>query len=228
MNEGNGDGDKRGSTAKDQNLLDKVNKESATQGNPKVDLDQPSSSHPSTYAKVANLDREKAKVNFWSLEYGVGTVEADLFIPMASVQEGHGSFARALIWLDFKCWLKDILVIAIPKLDGPGYKTETIHPKAGKQKDVQDDGSQSVKQKTSKCGNCSPFVQIFAQGIRTSLVDPSLEIDQYAVSGDVGYGAFGDFLEHRYTVSSLIDTAYRMSESVIFRCLRLSSRMRAF
>ncbi|GKE33885.1 zinc knuckle CX2CX4HX4C containing protein, partial [Tanacetum coccineum] len=75
---------------------DKVNKESATQGNPKVDLDQPSSSHPSTYAKVANLDREKAKVNFWSLEYEVGTVEADLFIPMASVQEVSDRFTNSL------------------------------------------------------------------------------------------------------------------------------------
>ncbi|GKD60764.1 zinc knuckle CX2CX4HX4C containing protein [Tanacetum coccineum] len=105
---------------------------------------------------------------------------------MCMESSGRGSFARALIELDATCGLKDMLVVAIPKSEGSGYRMETIRVayeckpprcneckifghsckycpkktstsdsqlKAGKQKDVQDNGFQSVKRKTSKCGN---------------------------------------------------------------------------
>ncbi|GKA27667.1 zinc knuckle CX2CX4HX4C containing protein [Tanacetum coccineum] len=34
---------------------------------------------------------------------------------------GHGSFARVLIELDATCGLKDMLVVAIPKMEGSGF-----------------------------------------------------------------------------------------------------------
>ncbi|GJY85492.1 hypothetical protein Tco_0499518 [Tanacetum coccineum] len=66
-----------------------------------------------------------------------------------------------------------------------------------------------------------------------------LEYGRYGVSKvlDTAYRGFlGDLVpswylvkrRHRYTVSSLMDTAYWMSESFFFIFLRLSSRMRAF
>ncbi|GJY03204.1 putative reverse transcriptase domain-containing protein [Tanacetum coccineum] len=49
---------------------------------------------------------------------------------------GRGSFARALIELDATCGLKDMLVVAIPKSEGSGYRMETIchTPKISQQK----------------------------------------------------------------------------------------------
>nr|GEY42729.1 hypothetical protein [Tanacetum cinerariifolium] len=67
--------------------VDKVNEENATQGSPKASSDQPSSCHFFTYANVVNSDQMKTKVNFRLLESDVGNVEANLVIPMASVQE---------------------------------------------------------------------------------------------------------------------------------------------
>ncbi|GJZ60777.1 zinc knuckle CX2CX4HX4C containing protein [Tanacetum coccineum] len=70
-----------------------------------------------------------------------------VWVKLHNVPMGRGSFARALIELDATCGLKDMLVVVIPKL---GSKA---HSKDGKQKDVWDDGFQSVKRKTSKDGN---------------------------------------------------------------------------
>ncbi|GKA74142.1 hypothetical protein Tco_0780444 [Tanacetum coccineum] len=92
----------------------------------RIDADKANSSNHFTYANLFKSDRVKTKVNFWSLESDVGSVEADLITPMASVQEVSDSFA--------------ILY------------TDTLLPKVGKQKDVEDDGFQGMKGKASKGG----------------------------------------------------------------------------
>nr|GEW26081.1 hypothetical protein [Tanacetum cinerariifolium] len=172
--------------------------------------DQPSSCHFFTYANVVNSDQMKTKVNFRLLESDVGNVEANLVIPMASVQEVNASvyirierFAGKWAIYDSECpyyfeemppdanqtkedLTKDMLVVAIPKLECSRYSmkiirmkyewkpnisdeckvfghscdncaikrsTSNIKPKDGKQKDIEDDGFQSVKRKTSKDGN---------------------------------------------------------------------------
>ncbi|GKD30039.1 hypothetical protein Tco_1240817 [Tanacetum coccineum] len=85
-------------------------------------------SNATPYVRAGVHDRVKNKVNFQALEYDVGNVEADLIIPIAS---GRNSFARSLIELEATCGLKD----------------NDKKPKAAKQKDVKDDGFQSVKWK---------------------------------------------------------------------------------
>ncbi|GJX56600.1 phosphonates import ATP-binding protein like protein, partial [Tanacetum coccineum] len=84
-------------------------------------------------------------------------------VPMVALSSGRlsrGSFARTLIKLDVTCGLNDRLVVAIPKIFGhlcdnfpKQSSTSKAQPKDEKQKDVQDVGLQSVKRKTSTCGN---------------------------------------------------------------------------
>ncbi|GJU67156.1 hypothetical protein Tco_1253415 [Tanacetum coccineum] len=62
----------------------------------RIDADKPNLSNHFTYANLFNYDCVKTKVNFRSIEFGVGNVEADLIIPMASVQEVSDTFSNSL------------------------------------------------------------------------------------------------------------------------------------
>ncbi|GKE55815.1 hypothetical protein Tco_1495000, partial [Tanacetum coccineum] len=109
----------------------------------------------------------KTKVNFRSLESDVGSVEADLITPMASVQEVSDSFA--ILYTDTLLFastqrFEDVMAngpymirnvsIILKKwsLNVSLAKEDLTKPKVGKQKDVEDDGFQGMKGKASKGG----------------------------------------------------------------------------
>ncbi|GKC52098.1 hypothetical protein Tco_1074843 [Tanacetum coccineum] len=112
-------GDKRGSSTNDQNatkesllsdfltfnsILRKTNisnascsmnaEKAAEHGT--NDVNRVNSSQQFTYAKVVTPERVKSKVNLRSLEYEVGDVDADLIIPMTSIQEVNERFENSL------------------------------------------------------------------------------------------------------------------------------------